>query len=230
MSSTNKTTNYDLSQYIGSDKPTYLSDYNGDMLKIDTQMKANADNVALAISGVETATTTANTANSTATTANTNANTANTNATKALNDLNAFEQKFNLTNTISYASGDISFVTGDGYISLSNITECTLTIAKDSTGSIFKLYGSLIATAPSAGTVRIELSNTGLLTDEQYVIYPSGLVSLQGSNAMLREARYIVQNNKIYIQWYNNGAGNVTLFLPPCVYFNANFGDTPSNN
>lgn len=43
MSSTNKTPNYKLSQYVGTDKPTYLGDYNGDMLKIDTQMKANAD-------------------------------------------------------------------------------------------------------------------------------------------------------------------------------------------
>ena len=45
MSSTNKTTNYELSQYIGTDKPTYLGDYNGDMLKIDTQMKVNATNI-----------------------------------------------------------------------------------------------------------------------------------------------------------------------------------------
>lgn len=36
MSSTNKTTYYNLSQYIGTDKPTYLQDYNGDMSKIDT--------------------------------------------------------------------------------------------------------------------------------------------------------------------------------------------------
>lgn len=43
MSSTNKTANYNLSQYIGTDKPTYLGDYNSDMLKIDTQLKANAD-------------------------------------------------------------------------------------------------------------------------------------------------------------------------------------------
>ena len=35
MSSTNKTTYYDLNQYIGTDKPTYLQDYNGDMSKID---------------------------------------------------------------------------------------------------------------------------------------------------------------------------------------------------
>lgn len=50
MSSTNKTTNYKLSQYIGTDKPTYLGDYNGDMLKIDTQMKANADSASNATS------------------------------------------------------------------------------------------------------------------------------------------------------------------------------------
>lgn len=36
MSSTNKTNYYKLSQYIGTDKPTYLQDYNGDMSKIDT--------------------------------------------------------------------------------------------------------------------------------------------------------------------------------------------------
>lgn len=34
MSSTNKTSYYDLSQYIGTDKPTYLGDYNSDMSKI----------------------------------------------------------------------------------------------------------------------------------------------------------------------------------------------------
>lgn len=35
MSTTNKTTYYELSQYIGTDKPTYLGDYNSDMSKID---------------------------------------------------------------------------------------------------------------------------------------------------------------------------------------------------
>lgn len=35
MASTNKTTHYELSQYIGTDKPTYLTDYNQDMDKID---------------------------------------------------------------------------------------------------------------------------------------------------------------------------------------------------
>lgn len=43
MGSTNKTSNYGLSQYIDTDKPTYLSDYNSDMLKIDQTMKENSD-------------------------------------------------------------------------------------------------------------------------------------------------------------------------------------------
>lgn len=36
MSSTNKTTNLQLSQFVGTDKPTWLTDYNGDMQKIDS--------------------------------------------------------------------------------------------------------------------------------------------------------------------------------------------------
>lgn len=55
MSSTNKTTNYNLSQYIGTDKPTYLGDYNGDMLKIDTQLKTNADSAGNAASAAGSA-------------------------------------------------------------------------------------------------------------------------------------------------------------------------------
>lgn len=52
FSSTNATTHYELSQYIGSDKPTYLVDYNSDMNKIDTaiygadaQATLNANNI-----------------------------------------------------------------------------------------------------------------------------------------------------------------------------------------
>ena len=39
MGATNHTTNYNLSQFIGTDKPTWLTDYNGDMEKIDTALK-----------------------------------------------------------------------------------------------------------------------------------------------------------------------------------------------
>ena len=51
MTATNKTTNYELSQFVGTDRPTWLGDYNSDMSKIDTQLKQNADDIASAAAG-----------------------------------------------------------------------------------------------------------------------------------------------------------------------------------
>lgn len=51
MTATNKTANYELSQFVGSDHPTWLGDYNSDMAKIDTQLKQNADDIASATAG-----------------------------------------------------------------------------------------------------------------------------------------------------------------------------------
>lgn len=48
MSSTNKTLTIELSQYVGTDKPTYLTDYNGDMLKIDNAIAADRDSITTA--------------------------------------------------------------------------------------------------------------------------------------------------------------------------------------
>lgn len=81
---TNSTSNYELSQFVGTDKPTFLGDYNGDMLKIDTAI-AGVDAKAIgADSKADTAVTAANAASDTASNAATLANTANTNANSAL--------------------------------------------------------------------------------------------------------------------------------------------------
>ena len=87
MASTNKTTHYDLSQYVSSDKPTYLVDYNGDMNKIDTAIntaKTTADTASTAATNAQTA---AESAATTANTAVTNAATADTKATTANNNI-----------------------------------------------------------------------------------------------------------------------------------------------
>ena len=111
MSSTNQTTHYELSQFVGTDKPAWLSDYNGDMSKIDTAIytasstatgadgkaDANATNIGNLASLTTTDKTSAvgaiNEVDSHADTAQETANTANTNATMALNDI----AKFNLS-------------------------------------------------------------------------------------------------------------------------------------
>ncbi len=51
MTATNHTENYNLSQFVGTDRPTWLGDYNSDMEKIDAQLKQNADDIASATAG-----------------------------------------------------------------------------------------------------------------------------------------------------------------------------------
>lgn len=51
MTATNHTENYNLSQFVGTDRPTCLGDYNGDMARIDAQLKRNADDIASAAAG-----------------------------------------------------------------------------------------------------------------------------------------------------------------------------------
>lgn len=51
MTAANHTKNYNLSQFAGTDRPTWLGDYNGDMAKIDAQLKRNADDIASASAG-----------------------------------------------------------------------------------------------------------------------------------------------------------------------------------
>lgn len=50
MAYTNRTTNYELPQYVGTDKPSYLNDFNFAMSTIDAQMKTNANSASSASS------------------------------------------------------------------------------------------------------------------------------------------------------------------------------------
>lgn len=60
MAHTNSTTNYNLPQWVGSDKPTFLGDLNTAFNDIDVQMKVNADGIVTADDKAENATTLAN--------------------------------------------------------------------------------------------------------------------------------------------------------------------------
>lgn len=105
MASTNKTTNYELSQYIGTDKPTYLGDYNSDMSKIDTQMKANETAVNIVKTTADTALENAETAQTEATQALNTGNTANQTATSALEKATANEAKITeINNKLVYST------------------------------------------------------------------------------------------------------------------------------
>lgn len=65
MGSTNKTTNLELSQFLGTDKPAWLIDYNADMLAIDSAVGTNVTDISTAQSRADSAYTLAdNTASS----------------------------------------------------------------------------------------------------------------------------------------------------------------------
>lgn len=81
MASTNKTTTLDLSQFVGTDKPDWLTDYNADMEKI-------AAWAATAESDISTVTADASSAKTTAGAASTAANQATTTAVNALSAIN----------------------------------------------------------------------------------------------------------------------------------------------
>lgn len=82
MSSTNKTTNLKLSQFVGTDKPDWLTDYNEDMEKIDAfATVAESD-----ISGAQSA---ASNAQSVAASASSAANAASTSAANAVTVANS---------------------------------------------------------------------------------------------------------------------------------------------
>lgn len=117
MSSTNTTANYKLSQYIGTDKPTYLGDYNGDMLKIDKQLKANADSATNAASAAGSAQAVAEQASKSVQTLN-NSVTANSEDIASLKTKNA-QQDVSIQNAANSASSALSKANQNGH----NITD-----------------------------------------------------------------------------------------------------------
>lgn len=131
MAHTNSTENYGLPQWIGTDKPTFLGDFNSAFAAIDTAMKANSDtataasatanaaeavassaaaNATNAIGIANNAASEAETATSAAASATQTANTAKTNADNALR-ASAANSIENLApaydNTLTYNVGDL---------------------------------------------------------------------------------------------------------------------------
>lgn len=123
FASTNKTANYDLPQFVGTDKPTWLGDFNTAMSTIDSGMAENKSNIESMDSRVASAeasasqasqsvsaltttvgdlstdvasvTTTANNAQSTATSALNTANTANGKADTNATNITAINTRIN---------------------------------------------------------------------------------------------------------------------------------------
>lgn len=231
MASTNKTTNYELSQYIGTDKPTYLGDYNGDMQKIDARMKTNADGFASAQSLAQTAKDTADLAETHAQTGITNASTAQSTASSALAKATQNEAdiaNFNLSIFEPVDNDDI--VCPNGTL---NKSTTSITVARNTDGSLAKVYGQ----------IRVDFSNyTGTLP----VSFPSSLrpstdITIQcacqaritdnpGQYANSSGQSITIRTNgtiEVQPRTVNPNFIRADYYLLPCLYWIKDFGDVP---
>lgn len=235
FASTNKTANYDLSQYVGADKPTYLGDYNSDMLKIDTQMKKNADDIASVDSKATTTQETATQAQATATNAQETATQAQSTATNALNKSIENESelnKFNLNIFLKYT--DISNLE----FSDCTVTDYYVTLAKNNDNSIIKFYGQInLDNVAQGGIPKVTLNvDTGLRPTEDIYIADAGFINFHSnpinSENIIQSTGYTIKpDGKLVFNLAVNFTGNTSkakaIFFP-CLIFVKNFGDTPT--
>lgn len=149
MAHTNSTANYGLPQWIGTDKPTFLGDFNSAFSAIDTAMKNNADAATTAVNTANTASTAATTASTNATTALNTANSAATDAATAVTTAGAADTK--ATQALAAASTAQTAAAANTITNLAPAYDSTLTYAVgdlvtyvDGQGS-GKLYKCIVA-------------------------------------------------------------------------------------
>lgn len=243
MSYTNHTTNYNLPQYIGTDKPTYLGDFNTAMGAIDTQMKANADAATTAgttataasnaIGALANLTTTDKTSvvnainevDTNADTAQTTASTAASTALDAKTTADALGRYFTITQ-----NGKITATVSGGTIG--NIDDMYYALNAD--GTFGKVYGRLRVSA-SAATVTVTLPISALAAPTAAYTISGGAFYTATSSGTWNAigARDLTVNTNHTITWTLSGVtigSSITLWFPPCCYFFTNFGDQPSPN
>lgn len=143
MASTNKTTHYNLDQYISTDKPTYLTDFNNDMSAIDTGMY-NAQQKA------DSAYTLAGSADGKADTAITNAGQAQTDASTALTRIGNLAnltttEKTNVVGAVNELDGEIGDLTSLDTETKSNLVSAINEVNDEYNGTV--LYQTAYPTA-----------------------------------------------------------------------------------
>ena len=240
MASTNKTTNYNLSQFIGSDKPAWLTDYNQDMSKIDTGIK-NAADTATGADGKADANTTAigtianlTTTNKTdlvvainevdahADTAQQSADTAAASATTANTTANALNTYFTLNDF-----GTFTCTTSGATLSS---TYNNLSYASNASGSLGKIYGMLVLD-PTATTVTITgqtpfRPNTAItINGVAWGQYNSQSQSFPGR--LLPRSFTIGTDGSFTLTMTGTAQNEWRIYFSACLLFFKDFGDVP---
>lgn len=235
MSSTNKTTNYELSQFIGADKPAWLTDYNTDMSKIDAgihsaqttatgadgKADANTNNIGdltyLSTTAKNTLVAAINEVDSNTDTAQNTANTALTNAGAANTAIAGINAYLDINTFASFSGG----TTNNGAISFINMNYAT-----NSTSSLGKIYGTIDVNSVGAADTTITLTEkTSFRPDSKITILCAGINTPLSGNISYPVSIDIDTDGTIQIKTYMEGNKLNRLILHPVLLFIKNFGD-----
>jgi hypothetical protein len=191
MSSTNKTTTLKLSQFVGTDKPDWLTDYNEDMEKIDAFATTAESDIVAAQAASTQAKEVANSASSAANTASTSAANAVTVANSIINgweaivptDVNAKIATFTRTVRGNLPAGILfvsAYYSGEKFSLNSN--EILFKIPTKFCPKSTVLYGSIFLRDTSANTVTIS----------NLVVNADGSVALWGGAGTINNINELV--------------------------------------
>ena len=255
-----ETTNYDLPQFVGSDKPTWLGDFNTAMSTIDSAIAENASDISSldtrvtsaestasqASTDVASLTSTVSTLSTNVTSATTTANNAQSTATSALNTANTADGKadtnasaisgltprvtacetsianFNLTSfetvTPTRVSGTYTIPSG-----------AELSVAKNSDGSLAKVYGQLtISNVTATGVCKV---STSLRPETDIAINGACITIIAAGNTIKRVNMTTLAfktNGDIEFTITNVASGDTCrLIFINSLEFIKDFGDTP---
>lgn len=247
MASTNKTPNYDLPQFVATDKPTWLGDVNDAFSKIDAGMEANktsGESVVTRVTSLEETsaqhttqiaevTQTANTAGQTATAAQTAAETAGRLAQAAQGTADGIAESLNL-NTVKEFNG-----------SQMNTTSCTVESrsiawsARNAENTIGKIYGLIYVESVTGGSgstphnISIKIPQAFGTVPSSFNIACAAIVFKYDADSNLFPMYgfpgvSILTDGTVNIQFsapdVASDAGYV-VYIPPCMYFIQDFGD-----
>ena len=157
MSATNSTTNFDLPLFIGTDKPAWLTDWNGAMTTIDTKLQEVKTEAASASTESGSNTQSINQINSTLQTINSTVSAMNTNVTKVTNAFSAW--KTEQLNTFGTGYTGTMFATYNknfGILSLYGVVTKTGAIANNDVVITLPEY---LRPAPSGGGASTNVYN-----------------------------------------------------------------------
>ena len=241
MSATNHTSNYNLPQYVSTDKPTYLVDFNGAMRDIDTAIHTNATNIetnATNITGInniignledlETSvkTSVVGAINSNASTIGDVTDLTTIVKTSVVDAINEIVDDFNLTDITTYDKDSVGVIVSSGSINGGRIT-----VATNSKKSLCKVYGELLMEQTAVGQdIQITLP-TNFTVSEDFTVDCSGLKIanryMESSPSTLTVVYLKFKTNgTVTIQYYSQDT-TAHIMCIPFMIFVKNFGDEP---